>query len=570
MITVIVADESGAASIIHHFVAKNRQYDIDDMVLVVFVAGVGALWFSVRRWRDLRREVAARKLSEERFDRVQEIAGIGSWELDVPANRYNWSKQMYRLRGLTPDKFELTSSAVAAYVHPEDEPRARQFRDDLKAGMMREPIEIRVLHPNGESRLLRFDGGPVVDSDGAIRRVKGTAQDITEQRQLQLQLLHAQKMELIGTLAGGVAHDFNNVLGVVIGNLDLLRDHTIDNAEAEDLRRDTLSGALHGADLIRQLLAFARRQPLSPRNIDVNELIRSTSRLLERLLNERIEMRLELDPGVWPVSIDPVQLEAAIANLAANARDAMPRGGRLTIVTRNAPRGKHECAATNSGGCVLVEVSDTGCGIPAEIIGKVFDPFFTTKAQGEGSGLGLSMVQGFMEQSGGRVTVKTQRGAGTTFSLRLPRALELECDEVRTERLPDGHKPPGSLETVLVVEDNAPLRRVTVRQLVSLGYRVFEAADAESASLVIRTNNAVQLLFTDVVMPGRMDGIELVEWAHSQKPDLRCLLTSAFSDLSDDHHRLKNLRCKLISKPYRADKLAQAIRDVLDGPAQDR
>jgi PAS domain S-box-containing protein len=399
-ISYLIADRSGAATTFFRFVADHPEYAIGNMLVAALVGGTAALAFSVRRWRDLRHQIAARKLTEERLDRAQEIAGVGSWELDAATNRYTWSKQMYRLRGLVPEEFEPTSSAVAAYVNPEDEPKLRQFRDDLKAGVKREPLEVRIVRPSGETRLLRYEGQPVVDADGVIRRTSGTAQDITQQKQMQQQLLQAQKMELIGNLAGGIAHDFNNVLGVVISNLELLQDHTIADPSAEELRLEALSGALHGAELTRQLLAFARRQPLSRREVDLNDLIRTTSRLLLRLLNEHIEMRFELDPELWPVSIDPTQLEAAIANLASNARDAMVHGGCLTIVTRNMPHGTIECPKMNSQDCVLLQVSDTGPGIPAEIIEKVFDPFFTTKQQGKGSGLGLSMVLGFVEQSG--------------------------------------------------------------------------------------------------------------------------------------------------------------------------
>ena len=480
---------------------------------------------------------------------------------------------MYRLRGLPPDEFDPTSSAVAAYVHPEDEPRIRQYRDDLRAGIHRAPIEGRFIHPNGDVRILRIDGRPIIDSNGVVRRMIGSAHDITEQQSVQRQLAQAQKMEMIGHLAGGMAHDFNNVLGIVIGNLELLQDHMIDTASAiasaEELRLDALSAALHGAELTHQLLAFARRQPLRPRDVDVNELIQFTSRLLVRLLGEHIDLVLLLDPALWVVSIDTVQLEAALTNLASNARDAMPLGGRLTIATRNLrvePHDAAEATELDPGDYVVIEVVDTGVGIPAVIIGSVFDPFFTTKEQGKGSGLGLSMVVGFIKQSGGHVTVQSQPDIGTTFDLFLPRSLEQARAMMRAGLTASGRVEPGTLETLLVVEDNDNLRRATVKQLVQLGYRVFEAPDARSARRVLEINNAVRLLFTDVVMPGGTDGIALVEWARARQPGLRCVVTSGYSDLAGREQLLDGLDCKRLNKPYRREELVQAIRAALDQP----
>ena len=482
---------------------------------------------------------------------------------------------MYRLRGLTPDEFDPTSSAVAAYVHPEDEPGIRQYRDDLRAGIPRDPIEGRFVHPNGDVRILRIDGRSIIDGNGVVRRMIGTAHDITEQQSVQRQLAQAQKMEMIGHLASGMAHDFNNVLGIVIANLELLQDQMIDPASAvasaEELRVDALSAALHGAELTHRLLAFARRQPLRPQDVDVNELVRFTSRMLVRLLGEHIDLVLQLDPALWVVSVDPVQMEAALTNLASNARDAITLGGQLTIATRNLrveSDDTTESGQLGPGDYVVIEVVDTGASIPDSIIDRVFDPFFTTKEHGKGSGLGLSMVVGFIEQSGGHVTVRSQPDIGTTFALYLPRSMGHARAMKRaglTSKRPVG---PGSLETLLVVEDNDKLRRATVKQLVQLGYRVFEAPDARAARTILAINDAVCLLFTDVVMPGGMDGIGLVEWARARRPGLRCLATSGYSDLGGRVQLLDGLGCKLLSKPYRREELVQAIRAALDQPGE--
>lgn len=561
----LAIDLSGAGAEFIQFAANYPEYLIGDILIGIPVFGSCVLALAALRLRELRREAVGRKLADEHLARAEEITGIGSWEYDIATNRYAWSRQMFRLRGL-PETFEPTSSAVAAYVHPKDEPELRQFRDDLKAGNTRDPIEVRVIHPDGRVRLLRYEGKPIVERDGAIRRAVGTARDITEQDLVQRQLAQAQKMELIGQLAGGIAHDFNNVLGIIIGNLEILEGHVAGDTVAEEVRRDALWGAMHGAELTLQLLSYARRQPLRPSETDLNERVRSTCRLLSRLLGEDIELDLQLDPAAWPVTVDPTQLEAALTNLASNARDAMSNGGTLTMATGNLRVSSRlkECADLGPGDYVRLEVSDTGLGIPADVIDQVFDPFFTTKGQARHSGLGLSMVLGFVQQSGGQVTVRSELEKGTTFSLYFPRSLVRERAEARRTALSAGRVEPGKLETVLLVEDDAKLRRSTVRHLVDLGYRVFEASDAKAAVVVLEINNAIDLLFSDVVMPGGMDGVDLVEWAVGRRPKPRCLLTSGFADLGDRKQRIAALGCKLLSKPYRRNELAAAIRDALD------
>jgi PAS domain S-box-containing protein len=526
--------------------------------------GIAGLRIDITALKDTE---AALRDSEERLDLAQEIAGIGSWQYDVEAQRYIWSKQMYRLCGLPPESFVPTSAAVAPYVHPEDEPMLCKFRDDLRFGIVREPIKARFIKPSGEIRVLRYEGRPIVDSDGVIRRVLGTAQDVTELDLIQRELAQSQKMEVIGYLAGGVAHDFNNVLGVIIGNLESLRDRLVDDAMSEELCADALAGALHGAELISRLLAFARRQPLRPRNVDVNEMIRSTAALFDRLMGEQIEMRLELDAALWRVLIDPVQMEAALANLVSNACDAMQQSGTLTIATRNLPcellaaEGQADLAG---GDYVVTEVSDTGSGIAPDTISRIFEPFFTTKEQGKGSGLGLSMVFGFINQSRGHVAVISEPGSGATFRLYLPRCPDQQPVSQAEAVAPVARGASGSKETILVVEDNERLRRVTVKQLVDLGYRVFECRNAAEAATVLKINSAVDLLFTDIVMPGDMDGVDLAELALQIRPGLGCLLASGYPDLGSREQRLNALHFRLLSKPYRRDDLVQAIREVLD------
>jgi PAS domain S-box-containing protein len=399
--------------------------------------------------------------------------------------------------------------------------------------------------------------------DGARQRmgIMYAVTDITERKKLESQLQQSQKMEAIGNLTGGMAHDFNNLLGVIIGNLELLQERQKGDSEVE-LAREALDAALSGADLTRRLLAFARRQPLEPRRADINELITRISKLLDRTLGEEIEISLELGAEVWPVVVDPAQLDSSLTNLATNARDAMPEGGHLTIVTSNQHLDDDyasQHAEVQPGDYAMIEVSDTGSGMPSGVASRIFEPFYTTKEQGKGTGLGLSMVFGFIKQSGGHINVYSEVGIGTTFRLYLPRA---DADAEAAEAVTLQPFARGRGETVLAVDDNENLRRIVVRILDELGYRVLQADDAKTA-LKILASEAVDLLFTDVVMPGGASGYALADAAQSRWPQVKVLLTSGLPEkaINADGKR-RNLRT--LSKPVRKDDLARTLREVLD------
>ena len=512
----------------------------------------------------LKQAQAALRASEERLDRAQAIAGLGSWELDVATGRYVWSKELYRLRGLDPQTFQPTVESVCRYRHPDDYAMTRDWMDRLMAGEEQNALESRFVRPDGEVRVLRVEGRPVRDADGVVRRIAGTMQDVTERRLIERQLAQAQKMEAIGNLTGGMAHDFNNVLGVVIGNLDLLRRLVGNDGAATELCGEALDGATRCADLIRRLLAFARRQSLHPERTDVNAMVGEVARLLGRVLGEDIALNLHLDAGLLPVMADPAQLEAALVNFATNARDAMPQGGRLDITTSSATLDVGYAAMhpdVTPGPYVCIEISDTGCGIPPEIIGRIFEPFFTTKAPGKGTGLGLAMAFGFVKQSGGHLAVYSEPGLGTTFRLYLPVHGESAAEPAGPAH--DIAVPSGN-ETVLVVEDNKRLRRATVRQLNELGYRVLEAEHADAALAVLTDGAAPDLLFTDVVMPGSTDGLTLAHRATALRPGLKVLLTSGFPGVRGADRNVVDCPFSMLNKPYRYDELARRVRDVLD------
>jgi nitrogen-specific signal transduction histidine kinase len=393
---------------------------------------------------------------------------------------------------------------------------------------------------------------------------------VTDQKRAEEQLAQAQKMEAVGQLTGGLAHDFNNYLGVIIGNLDLLQETGDIAPEQKKLVDASLNSALRATELTQQLLAFSRRQPLDPRRIDVNQNLNAIIGLLQPTLGETIVLKTELAPDIWPVTLDSAQLDSCIVNLATNAHDAMPDGGNLTINTRNAQLDE-QYAETNPdtapGDYVLIEVSDTGAGMPPDTVAQVFEPFFTTKDVGKGSGLGLSMVFGFVKQSGGHVKIYSEVGHGTVVRLYLPRADEDEDEDEANDAVasvaPTQNSVPTGTEIILVVEDNEPVRQTAVKQLTWLGYRTVEATNGAAAQAILDQHEKhLDLLFSDVVMPGKPGGYELVEIALERRPGIKTLLTSGFP--GDTLNRKGTDTTKLLGKPYLLEELAQAVRSVLD------
>jgi PAS domain S-box-containing protein len=503
--------------------------------------------------------------SEARLALAAELTEIAIGTAERSTLPAQIGERFNRIYGFPLDKKEVSAGEWLRRVHPAD-------RDEVSATALAAIREGKLYR--GEFRAQRADTGEerwvravirtLREPDGQPGYFLGVHVDVTEEKRAADQLRQAQKMEAIGNLTGGMAHDFNNLLGVIIGNLDLARPLVAGNAEARQLMQEAVEAAISGAELTRRLLAFARRQPLRPERIETNALVTNIVRLLQRTLGENIEITLDLGNALWPVVADPVQLEAALTNLATNARDAMPRGGRLVIATANRQLDA-DYAATHTevtaGDYVAVEVTDSGTGMPPEVADRIFEPFFTTKEQGKGTGLGLSMVFGFIKQSGGHVAVYSELGVGTTFRLYLPRAMSETA--VPTETVKTVALSRGAGETVLAVEDNERLRRLVVRQLRGLGYQPIEAVNAAEA-LVILEREPVDVLFSDIVMPGNLDGIELAQEVRKRWPSVKVVLTSGFPGARlDDQLGPQNGVVRILTKPYRAEELGAALREVL-------
>jgi signal transduction histidine kinase len=393
----------------------------------------------------------------------------------------------------------------------------------------------------------------------AIQREIREATIRAERRGIEQQLRQAQKIEAMGQLTGGIAHDFNNLLGVIVANTDLLLDMVNGNAQQTELANEILASALHGADLTHRLLAFARQQPLSPEIVALNAHLPRITTILGRTLGEAIAITTRPGDTLWETRVDPSQIEDALLNLAINARDAMPGGGNLTIETANAVLDEDYAALHSevvAGDYVMLSMTDTGTGIPSEIVERVFEPFFTTKETGKGTGLGLSMVYGFAKQSGGHLSIYSEVEVGTTVRLYLPRAYGAAPAEAAAPE-PERASPSCS-ELILLVDDNAALRRATLRRLTGFGYRVEEAEHGPAALALLDAGKRFNLLFTDIGLPGGINGFELAERARQRQPDLKVLFTTGYGDNgngSQPHH--------LIRKPYRSDELARRLRVVL-------
>jgi PAS domain S-box-containing protein len=466
------------------------------------------------------------------------------------------NESIERITGFKPEAFLERTDFWSSRINADDQERVlSQLKKLEEEGAVN--LEYRWRCADGVERHFLDQTVLMRDDEGRPREFFGMWFDITERKLMEQNLLHASKLEAVGRLTGGIAHDFNNMLSVVIGNLDLLKKSIQGNEKAERRVRMAMESAQHCADLTYRLLTFSRRQALQVSTIDVTSLMPSLLELMRRTLGEHINARFHAEGDIWPIQVDRAQLEAALLNLAVNARDAMPEGGDLAITVEN--QVVEEGVSARGGEFVMIAVSDTGVGMPPDVLEKVFEPFFTTKESGKGTGLGLSMVYGFVQQCDGHVKVESAPNAGTTIRIFLPRSHEMA--ENFSHDQPSIAHPFGEGRTVLVVEDNLAVRQVAISTLHSLGFKVVEAETGDMAAQLLKTNKDVSLVLSDVRMPGELSGIDLARLVQREQPDVQVLLTTGYFDGEDD---LKDLN--LLYKPYRATDLAEKIQSLMAKP----
>ncbi len=502
---------------------------------------------------------------------VEGVTDYAIYMLDANGMVATWNAGAERIKGYSAD--EIIGQPFERFFVEEDRAAGvpNRLLDSARATGRYESEGIR-LRKDGS----RFRAHAVVnalyDSKGRLVGFAKITRDITARveseknlRQMQEQLAQSHKMESLGQLTGGMAHDFNNALAVIMSALQLA-ERAIDRGDIDRVRKfiaDAIESAQHAGELVRRLLAFSRQQPLSPKPLDVNGLVGNMSEILRRTLGEQVQIETVLAGGLWNIKADQNQLENALINLATNARDAMPGGGRLTIETSNAHLDDHYAADHMSvppGQYVLLAVSDTGVGMTGEQISKAFEPFFTTKAVGRGTGLGLAQVYGFLKQSGGHARIYSEAGHGTTVKLYFPRYVGAFQREpiTRSEAVPLGTHD----ETILVVEDQPNVRQLTAQGLRELGYTVFEADSADAALAILQKRDDVALLFTDVVMPN-MDGRRLADEALKHRPKLKVLFTTGFTRNAIIHNGTIDPDTHFIAKPFKLEELARKVREAL-------
>ena len=522
--------------------------------LAIYFHDVTELWTT--------REAA--RASEERFRLLAQATSDAIWDWDLRSDVLWWNDEFESLVGTRTEAAVPAIHAWSGRLHPEDKDRVLgEMQQAMQSGVERWTASYRLCRPDGAAVHIEHRGRLVRDAFGAVTRIVGGMTDVSRRHALEDQLRQAQRLEAVGRLTGGVAHDFNNLLTVMLGNAESLSEQLVADASARMLADMIASAAQRGAELTKRLLAFARKQPLRPSVVDVNHLVTGLDGMLRRTLGEHIEIELVRGAGLWHAVVDPGELDNALLNVVFNARDAMPRGGRLTIETANTHLDQQYADArieVQPGQYVMLAVSDTGTGITPEVLQRAFEPFFTTKDPGQGTGLGLAMVYGFVKQSSGHVAIYSEPGQGTTVKIYLPRShSRAGAPDPAGAPLADA----GGDETVLLVEDDAMVRQFARQQLVSLGYAVLEAADGNEAMAIVRARTDIDLLFTDVVMPGGMSGRVLADEARALRPAIKMLFTSGYTENAIVHHGRLDPGVHLLSKPYRKRELARKLREVL-------
>ena len=472
---------------------------------------------------------------------------------------------MSGLFGHQPEPTETLHTVWQANVHPDDAKRVAKSFDLLFSG------QLDAVHD--QHRFRRADctwanvethAFLIRDNEGRATRILGSMTDISERLAMEERLRQSQKLEAVGQITGGVAHDFNNLLTIIIGNTEILQEELELGHPLRKFADMSALAADRATELTNRLLAFSRKQPLHPQVIDVNLVIDGIEEMLRRTLGEYIDIKIVLARDLWSAEVDLAQLEAALLNLAINSRDAMPYGGSLMIETANASLDDEYVSTERglkSGQYIVIAVSDNGHGIPKDQIERVFEPFFTTKAVGKGTGLGLSMVHGFVKQSEGHIRIYSDKNEGTTVKLYFPRFSDAP---LTPEPAAHGGRLKRGNETILVVEDDKLILQQLMIQLTDLGYTVITAGSGAPALAILKERPDIDLLFTDVILPGGMNGRQIADAAQDIRPGLKVLYTSGYSENAIVHHGRLDRGVELLTKPYRRSALAASIRKVLE------
>ena len=554
------------------YVITNATRDGDEVILEITWDYQYGTKGEVTGFISIISDITRRKLTEDRLKKSEkslnqalQVAHLGNWELDLISKELIWSDEVYKIFEIDPENDKAGFDIFVEIIHPEDRAMVTDaFENSVQNGTLYQ-VEHRLLMKDGRIKYLTERAETIYDKNNHPLRSIGVVQDITKFKHTELALRRSQKMDAVGQMAGGIAHDFNNILSIVLGNIEMLeREITVD-VKAQKRIDGIKHSTQRAVDLTRQLLGFSRGKATSKKVININQRLEKMQSLIIRSLTPQVEVSEQLAEDLWLVEIDPGDFEDALLNLLLNARDAMSGNGLLTIETRNCELDEAYCDITPDivpGKYVQLTVSDTGIGLSSEVQEHIFEPFFTTKHQGEGTGLGLSMVYGFVKRSGGCIKVYSESGIGTTFRIFLP----VVTKEAQVNEKISGNTAiqPRGTETLLLVDDEMALLELAEESLQELGYRVLTANNGKQALQKLAEERTVDLLFSDVVMPGGINGFELAEQAVVLLPGLKVLITSGYTEKTIMRNGQARFSENMLSKPYNQADLAQRVREALD------
>jgi signal transduction histidine kinase len=550
------------------FVRSSRTYIAGEVRLLKLIADLMcAALLRERTARGIEAAEAELSLEKERFRIIADTVSDVLWDYDLPTQTWWISKDWPEKLGISAHLSDRTVRSWFERVVPDDRSKLiTSFRDLLKSGSDSWQVGYQFRANSDEFIDILVKASVLRNQDGRVFRMLGNARNVTQEKRNQEVYTRARALEAVGQLTGGVAHDFNNLLMIILGNAELLETSTLDDDQADSVAMIHQASS-SAADLTRRLLSFSRQSQLRTGCVDLIRLLANTVALLRTGIPESIAIRCDLQPGVWPANADANALEQAVLNLAVNSRDAMPDGGEIVIGCENrniSADMEPNLSDLQPGDYVVICVTDTGEGMPRQVLAKAFEPFFTTKDVGKGTGLGLSTVYGFAKQSGGHVTIHSEPGHGTTVKIYLPRFREVGGERDTLSAIADDGRKTG--QRILVVEDEPQVRAHVAKQLLKLGYTVTAVANAKAALSLLQGGEGFDLLFTDVIMPGRMNGQQLGQAALKLFPEMKILYTSGYPASAFEKLGLEELsNLNFLDKPYKPSELKKKISAILEG-----